>query len=108
MRGVYLIHFNTPYKHAKHYLGYSQNIGERIIQHELNQGARLMQVVNDAGLEWKVSRVWLDGSRQLERSLKGRGKSRICPICNPKIVDHNNQPDYCIISRLHKGVWTND
>src|SRR5436190_4351950 len=30
---VYLIHFDIPYKHAKHYLGFTTNLENRITEH---------------------------------------------------------------------------
>src|SRR5215510_2445485 len=40
---VYLIHFNRSYRHARHYLGYSENLDKRICDHLCGQGARLME-----------------------------------------------------------------
>jgi predicted GIY-YIG superfamily endonuclease len=82
MKGVvYLIHFNRAYKHARHYLGYSENLDKRITDHLCGMGARLMEVVTEAKIEWKVSRTW-PGDRRPERHLKNRKDSpRICPIC---------------------------
>ncbi len=30
---VYLIHFNRAYKHARHYMGFSENLDKRITDH---------------------------------------------------------------------------
>lgn len=78
---VYLIHFNKSYKHARHYLGYARNLDARIAHHRNGTGARLMQVVNDAGIEWSVVRTW-PGGRTVERLLKARKNAPyLCPIC---------------------------
>jgi predicted GIY-YIG superfamily endonuclease len=80
---VYLIHFLKPYKHARHYLGYSTNLDKRITDHLCGMGARLLEVVTDAGIEWRLVRTW-PGDRELERQLKNRKDApRLCPICNP-------------------------
>jgi predicted GIY-YIG superfamily endonuclease len=80
---VYLIHFLKPYKHARHYLGYSTNLDKRITDHLCGTGARLLEVVTDAGIEWRLVRTW-PGDRELERQLKNRKDApRLCPICNP-------------------------
>ena len=80
---VYLIHFNIAYKHARHYLGYSSNPDKRITDHLAGMGARLMEVVTTAGIQWKLARTW-PGDRELERKLKNRKDApRLCPICNP-------------------------
>jgi len=84
---VYLIHFNRAYKHARHYLGYSQDLDKSITDHLCGMGARLMEVVTQAGIEWKVSRTW-PGNRGLERQLKNRKDSpRLCPICSAKALN---------------------
>ena len=84
---VYLIHFNVAYRHAKHYLGYSEHLDKRITDHLCGMGARLMEVVTQAGIEWKVARTWT-GDRKFERKLKNRKDApHICPICNPNAMN---------------------
>jgi predicted GIY-YIG superfamily endonuclease len=79
---VYLIHFNEPYWHARHYMGYSSNLDQRITDHLCGMGSRLMEVVTEAGIEWKVARTW-SGDRRLERKLKNRKNApALCPICS--------------------------
>ena len=81
-RGVYLLHFDKPYHHAAHYLGYSPRIAERLDLHAAGHGARLTQVVKDAGIGWRLVRVWPKATRRDERRLKNRGSSRRhCPVC---------------------------
>lgn len=79
---LYLIHFHKPYHHAQHYIGWTQNgLRERIECHRSGQGARLLQVVNDAGIKWEVVRTW-KAERGRERQLKARGHApHYCPIC---------------------------
>jgi predicted GIY-YIG superfamily endonuclease len=79
---VYLIHFNRRFKHAGHYLGFSTDLDKRITDHLCGMGARLMEVITLAGIEWKVARTW-SGDRKLERRLKNRKKApALCPICS--------------------------
>lgn len=86
MKGVYLCHFTQPYKHAKHYIGYSDNIADRVYAHQCGTGARLMQVIHVAGIGFFVSKVWEGASRGFERKLKNRGgAARICPICRGEV-----------------------
>lgn len=81
-RNVYLIHFTEPYKHARHYLGQSDDLSQRLAQHQRGDGARLMQVVREAGIAWVVARTW-QGGRSLEYKLKSRHNApkELCPIC---------------------------
>ena len=80
---VYLIHFDTPYKHARHYIGYAKSdVTGRIDEHRRGAGARLMQVIVQAGITFRLAKVWSKGTRRFERQLKNRhGASRYCPIC---------------------------
>lgn len=84
-RFIYLIHFDQPFKHAKHYLGSAFNLEDRLHDHRVggSKCARIMHAVNKAGIGWKVSRFWR-GGRADERRLKNRGgATRLCPICTP-------------------------
>lgn len=81
---VYLIHFLTRYKHAQHYIGFAEegNLSDRLERHKQGNGARLMEVVTQNGIEWVLAKTWEDVDRNFERALKNRGgASRICPIC---------------------------
>lgn len=80
---VYLLHFSEHYKHAGHYIGYTDNLDERLARHKAGNGARLIQVITEAGLTFVLARTW-QGGHILERKLKQHGATRICPICNPE------------------------
>ncbi|MFE0152836.1 hypothetical protein ACFWY5_37230 [Nonomuraea sp. NPDC059007] len=92
---VYLLHFERPYKHARHYIGWTAgDLNHRLRQHRNGSGARLIQVITANGIGFVVARLW-DGGRNLERSLKRRGgASRCCPLCGitPRVTGWN-QPD---------------
>lgn len=78
---VYLIHFDTAYKHAKHYLGWAKNLQARLDHHTAGTGANLMRVIKEAGITWRLARTW-EGDKNRERQLKNNGgKSKMCPIC---------------------------
>ena len=81
---VYLLHFSRPFKHARHYLGYTPGpVEARVAAHRRGQGARLCAVVVAAGLSFDVARTWA-GGRSLERRLKALGgAARVCPVCTP-------------------------
>lgn len=83
---VYLIHFEERYHHAGHYLGASGDVVARIQAHRAGRGARLMEVVREAGIPWRVVRVWPEGGYELERALKSQHNGpRLCPLCNPRL-----------------------
>jgi hypothetical protein len=80
---VYLIHFDQPYKHARHYLGFcKERLEERIDRHRRGDGANLLRYVNAAGISYKIVRIW-DQDRHFERRLKKNGHvgTRYCPVC---------------------------
>lgn len=83
---VYLICFDTPFGHAKHYMGWTRDVGARIAKHRSGHGARLMQLVQKAGIKWRVTRIWRDRCKSYESYLKThRVKKKICPRCNPNV-----------------------
>ncbi|SRR6266498_1537468 len=78
---IYLIHFERPYKHARHYLGWATDLEHRLRQHRAGYGARLLDVIQQAGIAWSLARTW-PGTRTRERQLKRQGgASRCCPLC---------------------------
>ncbi|HTP19013.1 MAG TPA: hypothetical protein VMJ65_05375 [Solirubrobacteraceae bacterium] len=78
---VYLVHFTQPYRHARHHTGWTADLESRLAEHQAGRGARLLQVITQAGIGWTLARTW-QGTRDRERQLKRHGgASRRCPIC---------------------------
>lgn len=79
----YLIHFDRRYQHAGHYLGFTEDLDARLHEHRSGRGARLMEVITDAGIGWHVTRTW-PGGRDRERALKDlHAGPKLCPDCTP-------------------------
>jgi len=85
----YLLHFYNPetgqsakYGRSGHYLGSSLDIAARLARHRAGNGARLIEVITDAGLSFLVVRTWV-GGKPLERKLKSRKNAprELCPVC---------------------------
>lgn len=94
MAVVYLLHFHEPFRHARHYLGYSNHLTQRLEQHRAGSGARLTAVVLDHGIGFELVRTWR-GGRALERTLKRRHSSpSLCPLCEGPLSK---------LHRSHKG-----
>ena len=77
---VYLLHFDQPYKHARHYVGWTaRNVKRRLAEHEAGRGARLLAVVREAGIGWQLARLWPGGH------------ARKCPLCGvtPRCLPRN-------------------
>lgn len=84
MRGLYLLHFDPPYLHAGHYLGYSDDIERRVAEHLAANGkaSPLVRAALHAGSDVTVARTWPRLGRREERRLKRQGGlSRHCPRC---------------------------
>jgi hypothetical protein len=59
-------------------------VAVRIAQHRTGRGARLMEVVATAGIEFTVVRVWAGATEGIEKRLKDRNNRRdLCPACHP-------------------------
>jgi len=86
---LYLLHFDRPYKHARHYLGYAADVPTMHTRIDAHYNAtpgdgqhhRLMQVVSAAGISFTLARVWPEGTREDEKRRKKSGNARRCPIC---------------------------
>jgi predicted GIY-YIG superfamily endonuclease len=84
---IYLLHFSQPYGHAKHYVGYTTNLQQRLEAHKSGTGARLLEVITQAGISFQLARTW-KGTRKSERAIKNRKEApRLCPVCNPQAMN---------------------
>lgn len=79
------------YKHARHYLGSTNDLQQRLCQHGTSEGARLMEVVERAGIPWMLARAW-KGGWTLEKQLKRRKNApRLCPQCIQEELIHGTK-----------------
>lgn len=80
---VYLLHFSAPYRHARHYTGWTDDLAARLAAHKAGRGARLVAVVKAAGITFTLART-RPGTRADERAIKKAGGAcRYCPLCTP-------------------------
>lgn len=89
---VYLIHLDKPLAHARHYIGFTNNLTQRMHDHELGtRGAKFLKAVRDKGINFRVVRTWPDGDRNFERKLHNRKKSGdLCPVCRAERMARKN------------------
>jgi predicted GIY-YIG superfamily endonuclease len=81
---VYLLHFDQPYAHARHYTGWTEDLLDRLDKHARGCGARLMNVICQAGIGFTLVRT-CEGTRDTERAIKNLGGAvRYCPLCSPR------------------------
>lgn len=79
---LYLLHFHPRYRHAGHYLGYTEDIVARFKLHLRGRGSPLVKAALQAGCRVVLVRLWnADGNA--EQELKRHGsRARFCPLCN--------------------------
>lgn len=78
---IYLLHFERPFRHARHYLGWARNLEARLAHHEAGTGANILRHVAKAGIAWTLVRTWQEQTRTEERRLKKHSSTRYCPVC---------------------------
>lgn len=90
---VYLLHLTPPYKHAKHYTGWTgRELEDRLAEHRGTQGrdmggkgSSLLAAQNRVGGSWIVAKVWTfktaAEAKRKEQAIKTRAAARYCPIC---------------------------
>ena len=81
---IYMLHFHQPYRHARHYVGWTEDLLHRLDRHARGTGARLIAVIAHAGIGFSLVRI-CEGTRTTERAIKNAGGAvRYCPVCTPR------------------------
>ena len=81
---VYLIHFDRPHHHARHYLGWTVDLAARLKLHRSGKGSRLLAAIAAAGIGFEVVRTWDSVPLSKEKELKkGHNGRKLCPVCHP-------------------------
>ena len=89
--GVYILHFDRGVSHARHYVGYSDNILQRLEDHlgRRDRGSPLVREAVRRGIGVHLATVYA-GDRKLERKIKdGKNVARHCPICRGDAMRRN-------------------
>ena len=90
---TYLLHFERPYRHARHYVGWTQNLAARLEAHARGRGARLVEVAAKAGIGFTLARTWPESTRDREDLIKHAGGARrYCPECGVTPRDQATPP----------------
>jgi len=78
---IYILHFSANLSHARHYLGSTNDLEDRVTEHRKGGTAKIVDAARKAGLEFSAHFVRL-GDRKIERELKRRrNHKRLCPLC---------------------------
>lgn len=123
---VYEICFETQIgtekQQAKHYIGTTENgLIDRLAKHlclttwydkegkKRIPGSHLLRAVGDAGIWYRVVRIWQleedENGYELEKRLKGmKNAAKMCPVCNPGGYMRNGYPKEYPVEINHTGV----
>lgn len=86
---IYVIHFDRPLQHARHYIGWTRDwvtFKQRMSHHRSGNGAKLMKAVSEAGIEWRVTATYYADRNEERRMKKNHGASRFCDACRAGTV----------------------
>lgn len=83
---VYVLHFDPPFKHARHYIGYTpdETAERRVREHVqgLAAGSPLVKAAVEAGCEITLAHEFPGAGRDFERWIKDRRTTpRWCVCC---------------------------
>jgi predicted GIY-YIG superfamily endonuclease len=83
---IYILHFDEPICHARHYVGVTSDEGliERLKRHATGRGARLTQVCLERGVNWKLGGL-----------IRTTGHPRIDEDRIKQIKHHKRYCEYC-------------
>lgn len=80
---IYVLHFDRPLTHARHYIGWTErdDLDARLDEHRAGRGARIVEALVAAGIGFRVAATYL-GTRHDERRMKRQKHGgRFCPEC---------------------------
>lgn len=83
---LYLLHFDEPRHHARHYLGSSARLFQRLEHHANGTAARLTEALWEDDQDWVLAGLWLPRDphklRMAERAAKRRKNApKYCRLC---------------------------
>lgn len=84
MSAVYVLHFDPPLQHARHYVGWTdhEDVASRLEEHLKGRGSRLVRAAVAAGTAVQLAHVFVGADRHFERRIKkNKDVCRWCRIC---------------------------
>jgi predicted GIY-YIG superfamily endonuclease len=84
---VYVLHLTPPYRHARHYVGYTPDAdaGRRVAEHLRGIGSPLVKAALAAGSAVSLAHEFPGAERDFERNLKDRKDVRCwCRMCGER------------------------
>lgn len=84
---IYVLHFTDPLHHAKHYVGCTRNLRQRLETHADGYGSHLTRALYEKQIEFELGTLYVTNKanmRKIERFIKKMANGpRFCQICNP-------------------------
>ncbi len=84
----YVLHFDAPLAHARHYIGATLDLRARLIRHATGNGCRITRALAQAGIEWRLGGVFQvspvalwEAEKQAKRRHQG---AELCDLCDGK------------------------
>ncbi len=108
---IYLLHFERPYHHARHYLGCTGDLVRRLREHLGGKGmggSPLVEAVRAAGIGVTLVRLWPDSFDQERRLKRWHGGSQFCPLCNKRAMRHAPNTEFQVINQQIKSLTCAD
>ncbi len=70
---VYILRFNPPLKHARHYVGTcaAHRLNQRLAEHRAGTGAKITAAAVEQGIQLEVACVIENADHAVERQIKG-------------------------------------
>ena len=102
---VYLLHFDRSYRHARHYIGFTQNLDQRLADHRAGRGSPVIAAAIADGIDFQLAAIW-EGDRHDERRLhrQKNTRARLCPICVAGVRAAAAQPTVDLVDELLLSV----
>lgn len=79
---IYVLHFERPMSHARHYIGSTPpgRLQQRVREHQTGRGANICRVAVERGIGLVLAATMI-GTRSDERRAKASHGPRLCPLC---------------------------
>lgn len=86
---VYLLCFSEPLHHARHYLGWTNDLAARLRCHAKGDRKKcvLTHVIATKGITFKLVRTWRGPISEEKRLKRRKNNAKLCPACNEKIKE---------------------
>lgn len=88
MHYVYVLHYDFPNRSPLHYKGKTDNLIQRLAQHQRGEGSKTTNRYNKIGGIFTLARLYeFDSSKdqsEFERRVKKMPSSKICQVCRSR------------------------